>query len=56
MGPHKREKVKQYLTRNLRGHKVGPYLLAGDLKMGPLEGHMGALTGTLRVFIEILLS
>jgi hypothetical protein len=27
-GPHKREKVKQYLTRDLRGHEVGPYLVA----------------------------
>jgi hypothetical protein len=26
-GPHKREKVKQYLTRDLRGHEVGPYLV-----------------------------
>jgi hypothetical protein len=32
MGPlgglHKRETVKQYLTRDLRGHEVGPYLVA----------------------------
>jgi hypothetical protein len=46
MGPlegcHKREKVKQYLTRNLRWHEVG--------------SHLGALTGTLRVSIGIPLS
>jgi hypothetical protein len=59
-GPHKREKAKQYLTRDLRGHEVGPYLVArGSGKsalMGPLKGPMGALTGTLRVSIRILLS
>jgi hypothetical protein len=27
-GPHKREKVKQYLTSDLRGHEVGPSLVA----------------------------
>jgi hypothetical protein len=27
-GPHKREKVKQYLTRDLRGHEGGPYPVA----------------------------
>jgi hypothetical protein len=26
-GPQKREKVKQYLTRDFRGHEVGPYLV-----------------------------
>jgi hypothetical protein len=36
-GPHKKKKVKQYLTRDLRGHEVAPYL--------------GALTGTLRISI-----
>jgi hypothetical protein len=41
-GPYKREKVKQYLTKNLRGHEVEPYLRA--------------LTGTLRVSIGIPLS
>jgi hypothetical protein len=59
-GPHKREKVKQYLTRDLRGHEVGLYLVARSsgksALMGPLEGPMGALTGTLRVSIGILLS
>jgi hypothetical protein len=59
-GPHKREKVKQYLTRDLREHEVGPYLIARrsgkSALMGPLEGPMGALTGTLRVSIGILLS
>jgi hypothetical protein len=29
-GPHKREKVKQYLTRDLRGMKWGPTWLPGD--------------------------
>jgi hypothetical protein len=37
-GPHKREKIKLYL----RGHKVGPYLVARksgkSALMGPLEG------------------
>jgi hypothetical protein len=37
-GPHKREKVKQYLTRDLRGHEVCPYLVA---LMGPLKGCNG---------------
>jgi hypothetical protein len=51
MGPqeglHKREKVKQYLTRDLRGHEVGPYLIARksgkSALMGPLEGPIGGL-------------
>jgi hypothetical protein len=51
MGPleglHKREKVKQYLTRDLRGHEVGPYLVARRARksalMGPLEGPIGGL-------------
>jgi hypothetical protein len=59
-GPHKREKVKQYLARDLRGHEVGPYLVArrsGKIAiMGPLEGPVGAIIGTLRVSIGILLS
>jgi hypothetical protein len=59
-GPHKRQKVKQYLTRDLSGHEVGPYLVARrsgkNALMGPLKGPMGALTGTLRVSIGILLS
>jgi hypothetical protein len=59
-GPHKRDKVKQYLTRDLRGNKLGPYLVARISRksalMGPLEGPIGALTGTLRVSIGILLS
>jgi hypothetical protein len=59
-GLHKREKVKQYLTRDLRGHEVGPYLVARrsgkSALMGPLEGPIAALTGTLRVSIGILLS
>jgi hypothetical protein len=59
-GPHKREKVKQYLTRELRGHEVGPYLVARrsgkNALMGPLEGPMAALTGTHRVSIGSLLS
>jgi hypothetical protein len=41
-GPNKREKVKQYLTRDLRGHEVGPYLVARragkSALMGALEG------------------
>jgi hypothetical protein len=41
-GPHKREKVKQDLTRDLRGHEVGHYLVARrsgkSALMGPLEG------------------
>jgi hypothetical protein len=56
-GPHKREKVKQYLTRELRGDKVGPYLVARrsgkSALMRPFE--LGAVTGTLRVSIGILL-
>jgi hypothetical protein len=44
-GPHKREKVKQYLTRDLRGHEVGPYLIARragkSALMGLLEGPIG---------------
>jgi hypothetical protein len=59
-GPHKREKVKQYVTRDLKGHEVGPYLVARrsvkSAVMGPLKGPMGALTGTLRVSIGIFLS
>jgi hypothetical protein len=43
--PHEREKVKQYLTRDLRGHEVGPYLVARrsgkSALMGPLEGPIG---------------
>jgi hypothetical protein len=46
-GPHKREKVKQYLTRDLRGHEVEPYLVARragkSALMGPLEGPIGGL-------------
>jgi hypothetical protein len=46
-GPHKREKVKQYLTRDLRGHEMGPYLVARrsgkSALMGPLEGPIGGL-------------
>jgi hypothetical protein len=45
-GPHKREKVKQFLTRDLRVHEVGPYLVATrsgkSALMGPLEGRMGS--------------
>jgi hypothetical protein len=45
MGPlerlKKREKVKQYPTRDLRGHEVGPYLVARRSRkialMRPLE-------------------
>jgi hypothetical protein len=41
------EKVKQYLTRDLRGHEVGPYLVARRSRksalMGPLEGPIGVL-------------
>jgi hypothetical protein len=59
-GPHKREKVKQYPARDLRRQEVGPYLVARrsgkSALRGSLEGHMGALTGTLRVSIGILLS
>jgi hypothetical protein len=46
-GPHKREKVKQYLIRNLRAHEVGPYLVVRRARksvlMGPLEGLIGGL-------------
>jgi hypothetical protein len=46
-GPHKREEVKQYLTRDLSGHEVGPYLVARRSEksalMGPLEGPNGDL-------------
>jgi hypothetical protein len=43
-GPHKSEKVKQYLTRDLRGHEVGPYLVARkSALMGPLEGLIASL-------------
>jgi hypothetical protein len=39
MGPleglQKRKKVKQYLTRDLRGHEVGPTWLAGDPEKVP---------------------
>jgi hypothetical protein len=47
-GPHKREKVKQYLTRDFRGYEVGPYLAARrsgkNAYMGPLEGPIGGVT------------
>jgi hypothetical protein len=46
-GPHEREKVKQYLTRDLRGHEVGPNLVARRSRksalMGPLKGPIGGL-------------
>jgi hypothetical protein len=46
-GPHKREKVKQYLIRDLKGHEVGPYLVARRAEkralMEPLEGSIGGL-------------
>jgi hypothetical protein len=46
-GPHKREKVKQYLTKDLRGHEVGPYLVARragkSALMWPLEVPIGGL-------------
>jgi hypothetical protein len=46
-GPHKKEKVKQYLTRHLRAHEVGPYLLARragkSALMGTLEGPIWGL-------------
>jgi hypothetical protein len=46
-GPHKREKVKQYLTRDFRGHKVGPYLVSRravkSALLGPLESPIGDL-------------
>jgi hypothetical protein len=45
--PHKRKKVKKYLTRDLKGHEVGTYLVArsaGKIAlMGPLEGPIGGL-------------
>jgi hypothetical protein len=51
MGPleglHKREKVKQYLNRDPKGHEVGTYLVASragkSALMGPLEGPTGGL-------------
>jgi hypothetical protein len=46
-GTHKGEKVKQYLTRDLRRHKVGSYLVARrfgkSALMRPLEGPIGGL-------------
>jgi hypothetical protein len=46
-GTHKREKVKQYLTRDLRGHEVGPYQVARrsgkSALMGSLEDPIGGL-------------
>jgi hypothetical protein len=46
-GPHKREKVKQYLSRDLRGHEVGSYLVARrsvkSALIRPLEGPIGGL-------------
>jgi hypothetical protein len=46
-GPHKRETVKQYLTRDLRGHEVGLYLVARragtSALMGPLGGPIRGL-------------
>jgi hypothetical protein len=58
-GPQKGEKVKQYLTRDLRGHEVGHYLVARrsgkSALMGPLEGPIGGLN-SLRVSIGIPLS
>jgi hypothetical protein len=45
--PHKREKLRQYLTRDLRGHEVGPYLVARrsgkSALMGLLKGPIGGL-------------
>jgi hypothetical protein len=45
--PHKRQKLKQYLTRDVRGHEVGPYLVARrsgkSTLMGPLEGPIWGL-------------
>jgi hypothetical protein len=38
-GPHKREKVKQYLTRDLRG----PYLVARRAGKSALDGPIGGL-------------
>jgi hypothetical protein len=37
-GPHKSEKVKQYLTRDLKGHEVGPYLFARRAGKSALMG------------------
>jgi hypothetical protein len=34
-GPHKREKVKRYLTRDLRRHEVAPTWLPGDPEKVP---------------------
>jgi hypothetical protein len=46
-GPYKREKLKQYLTRDLREHEVGPYLVARragkSAAMRPLEGPIRGL-------------
>jgi hypothetical protein len=46
-GPHKSEKVKLYLTRDLKGHELRPYLVARragkSALMGPLEGPIGGL-------------
>jgi hypothetical protein len=46
-GSHKREKVKQYLIKDLRGHEVGSYLVARragkSALMGPLESPIGGL-------------
>jgi hypothetical protein len=46
-GPHKSEKIKLYLTRDLRGYEVVPYLVARragkSALMGPLEGPIGGL-------------
>ena len=44
-GPHKREKVKQYLTRDLRGYEVGPYLVARRGGKSALKGPLGDLIG-----------
>jgi hypothetical protein len=55
-GLHKREKVKQYQTRDLRGHEVGPYLVArragkgalmGGLNRDPKGLHWGLLKGNI---------
>jgi hypothetical protein len=51
-GPHKSEKVKLYLTRDLKGHEVGPYLVARragkSALIGPLEGPIGGLNRDLK--------
>jgi hypothetical protein len=51
-GSHKREKVKQYLIRDLRGHEVGSYLVAQRARksalMRPLEGPIGGLNRDLK--------